>query len=335
MPVVLSDNLAFPFNDGKGILAAQLDGFTVGTADPTGGKNDDWHFQVDGSDNLTSIWRNVAGTWTEYILPASGSGGFTLRTGSAAPAASLGDSGDWYLRTSNGQWYEKVNTTWHGRFAPPQLSDADPLATSTSADPGSGLASSRDDHIHVGLALGNQEAEDTGSAAETGTRGFASREDHVHAVGFGTGNVEPVGTANAAGTNEHPARRDHVHMGDGAGSGTPTPLSDADPEDVGTVADPGTDSAASRSDHVHIGDGSGGGGGGTDDQIAVEVLTSVNDFDGLLSSSDIDVQAALDTLDETERRGHSCRCHGGLRLATWKPRTDIDVQTVAGQRWTT
>ena len=101
-----------------------------------------------------------------------GGTGFTLRTGSAAPAGSLGSSGDWYLRTSNGQWYEKVNTTWHGRYTPPQLSDVDPLATSTSADAGSGVASSREDHIHVGLALGSQQPEDTGNAADIGARGF-------------------------------------------------------------------------------------------------------------------------------------------------------------------
>ena len=222
-----------------------------------------------------------------------GGTGFTLRTGSAAPAGSLGASGDWYLRTSNGQWYEKVNTTWHGRYTPPQLSDVDPLATSTSADAGSGVASSREDHIHVGLALGSQQPEDTGNAADTGARGFASREDHVHAVGFGTGNVESVGTANVAGTNPHPARRDHVHDGgtgggpdlydsippsigedgaigvsDDASRGDHThggqrAVSDNTPEDVGTAA-AGTHAAASRSDHVH-GGGGGGGAGLSDD----------------------------------------------------------------------
>ena len=36
----------------------------------------------------------------EQTVQLSASGGFTLRTGSATPAASLGESGDWYLRTS-------------------------------------------------------------------------------------------------------------------------------------------------------------------------------------------------------------------------------------------
>ena len=77
-------------------------------------------------------------------------GGFTLRTGSAAPATSLGDSGDWYLRTSNGQWYQKVSTTWHGRFTPPALSDADPQDVGTTASPGTATAAARADHVHVG-----------------------------------------------------------------------------------------------------------------------------------------------------------------------------------------
>ena len=145
---------------------------------------------------------------------ASG-GGIAILTGSGAPAASLGISGNWYLRTSNGQWYEKVNTTWHGRYTPPQLSDVAPLATSTSADEGTGLASSREDHIHVGLALGSQQPEDTGNAADIGARGFASREDHVHAIGYGTGNVESVGHRQRRGNQRPPsaarsrARRRH------------------------------------------------------------------------------------------------------------------------------
>ena len=187
---------------------------------------------------------------TEQTIQISISG-FDLHGGSAAPAASLGASGDWYLRFSNGQWLEKVNTTWHGRYTPPQLSDAAPLATSTSADEGTGLASSREDHIHIGLALGSQQPEDTDNAADTGARGFASREDHVHAVGFGTGNVESVGDANAAGTNPHPARRDHVHDGGSAGGGPD--LSDTIPPSIGEDGAAGTDDDASRADHTHGG----------------------------------------------------------------------------------
>ena len=85
---------------------------------------------------------------------AAGTDGSTVRTGNAAPAASLGDSGDWYLRTSNGQWYEKVNTTWHGRFTPPALSDSDPEDVGTTAAAGTATDGSRSDHVHIGDGSG-------------------------------------------------------------------------------------------------------------------------------------------------------------------------------------
>ena len=58
---------------------------------------------------------NVGGSF--ILLNGSGTGGgFTLRQGTAAPGSSLGDDGDWYLRTSNGQWYEKVSGAWVSRY---------------------------------------------------------------------------------------------------------------------------------------------------------------------------------------------------------------------------
>ena len=45
-----------------------------GTTDPTGGAAGDFYFQINASNVLTSIWQNVSGTWTEYTLPAGGSG---------------------------------------------------------------------------------------------------------------------------------------------------------------------------------------------------------------------------------------------------------------------
>ena len=48
--------------------------------------------------------------------PVGSGGGVTLRQGSGAPGSDLGDDGDWYLRTSNGQWYEKVSGAWVSRY---------------------------------------------------------------------------------------------------------------------------------------------------------------------------------------------------------------------------
>ena len=43
---------------------------TSGTADPSGGAAEDFYLQVNASNLVQSVWLNVAGTWTEYTLPA-------------------------------------------------------------------------------------------------------------------------------------------------------------------------------------------------------------------------------------------------------------------------
>ena len=48
---------------------------TSGTADPSGGSDGDAYIQVDGSSVVQSIWLNDSGTWTEYTIPAGGTGG--------------------------------------------------------------------------------------------------------------------------------------------------------------------------------------------------------------------------------------------------------------------
>ena len=47
---------------------------TSGTADPSGGSSGDAYIQINTSSVITAIWENVSGTWTEYTLPAGGSG---------------------------------------------------------------------------------------------------------------------------------------------------------------------------------------------------------------------------------------------------------------------
>ena len=227
------------------------------------------------------------------------SGGFTLRTGNGAPATSLGDSDDWYLRQNNGQWYQKVNTTWHGRYLPLALSNADPEDVATAADSGTSTAASRADHVHIGdgaggggVALSDDDPLATSTSADSGSGGEASRDDHIH-VGLVVTDLDPEdadGTAADAGTSPMAARADHIHevpsattsvegiseraTGDEARGGTDTTrhmtpqrvaqvftdrAGDATPEDVGT-ADTGTATNFSREDHVH-GGGTGGGGG--------------------------------------------------------------------------
>ena len=296
---------------------------TSGTADPSGGAAGDAYIQVDASSVIQSLWRNIAGTWTEFTIPTGG--GFTLRTGSAAPGTALGESGDWYLRTSNGQFYEKVSTTWHGRYTSVGLSDADPEPTGT-ASAGTATAAARADHVHAGLALSDDAPEDVGTAA-AGTSTDAARSDHVHGGGTGGGvtlsddDPEDVGTTAAPGTSTEAARADHVHVG-GTGSGTVVTASPVSGD--GSAADPvtvenqaishlkigstvaGVDQAAGRileadgAGDVRWADQSGGTEGGTDDQTAAEVTADTTNFDGNLSSSDSSVQAALETIDDFE-----------------------------------
>ena len=50
------------------------------------------------------------------VGPVGSGGGFTLRSGMNAPANSLGDDDDWYLRLSNGQWYQRVSGAYVSRY---------------------------------------------------------------------------------------------------------------------------------------------------------------------------------------------------------------------------
>ena len=68
--------------------------------------------------DLTYIHAQSESVGGSFILlnGAGSGGGFTLRQGMTAPASSLGDDGDWYLRTSNGQFYEKASGAWVSRY---------------------------------------------------------------------------------------------------------------------------------------------------------------------------------------------------------------------------
>lgn len=53
-------------------------------------------------------WANIAGTGT----------GIDILTGAGAPDNGDGNDGDWYLRTSNGAWYEKAAGSWGVVYTP-------------------------------------------------------------------------------------------------------------------------------------------------------------------------------------------------------------------------
>ena len=124
--------------------------------------------------NTGILSESASGTATELLLTAgAGGAGFTLHVGAGAPANSLGDDGDWYLRTSNGQWYEKVSGAWASRY------------TDQVGQAGSGITQTQGDARY---ARQSENLDDLDSASTARTNlglGDAAEQD----VGHGSGNV--------------------------------------------------------------------------------------------------------------------------------------------------
>ena len=125
---------------------------TSGTADPTGGAAGDAYLQVNASAVLQSIWRNVAGTWTEYTFPTGDADG-TVLNGNGAPAGNSGKNGDTYRDDETGAWYKKASGAWSAALYTPgdgaTLSDDDPLNVTGAPSSGTGSEASRDTHRHA------------------------------------------------------------------------------------------------------------------------------------------------------------------------------------------
>ena len=88
---------------------------TAGTADPTGGAAGDAYIQIDGSDQVTALWWNDSGTWTEYGITGSGGGsGASITSGTADPTG--GSAGDAYLQVDASNVlqsvWRNVSGTW-------------------------------------------------------------------------------------------------------------------------------------------------------------------------------------------------------------------------------
>ena len=107
------------------------------------------------------------------LLNGGGSGGFTLRQGTTAPGNSLGDDGDWYLRTSNGQWYEKVSGTWESRY------------TDQVGQAGSGITQIQADARYAQQSENLSDLDSAETARTNLGLGDAAEQD----VGHGEGNV--------------------------------------------------------------------------------------------------------------------------------------------------
>ena len=102
--------ITFPQADGSQVTVTVPAGTSTGMAD---GVVESGAFSADGSELILTL--DTSGTVridVPALLRSTATGGFTLRSGAGVPDASLGDDGDWYLRTSNGAMYEKASGAW-------------------------------------------------------------------------------------------------------------------------------------------------------------------------------------------------------------------------------
>ena len=108
------------YQDANGVeqtrqLAVGGSAITGGTADPTGGSAGDAYIQINGSDQVTALWWNDSGTWTEYAITGSGGGsGASITSGTADPTG--GSAGDAYLQVDSSDVlqsiWRNVSGTW-------------------------------------------------------------------------------------------------------------------------------------------------------------------------------------------------------------------------------
>ena len=140
---------------------------TAGTADPTGGTAGDAYVQATAAGVVQSIWRNDAGTWTEYTIPA-GSG--TLSDddpenvgGAAAAGTGTEAARDDHVHALNFE----TNT---------------PTTLALTGSPGTSEHAARADHAHSGPIVSNHVPEDVADTAAPGDNTTSARSDHVHAL---------------------------------------------------------------------------------------------------------------------------------------------------------
>ena len=124
--------------------------------------------------------------WIQTGPVGAGGGGFTLRQGSGAPGSSLGDDGDWYLRTSNGQWYERVSGSWESRYID-QIGQAGSGLTAVSTTvrlSGDGTSSDPLDIADDGVV--------TGKIADDAVTGAKIADDTIHGGSLIDGTIATV-----------------------------------------------------------------------------------------------------------------------------------------------
>ena len=139
--------------------------------------------------DLTYIHAQSESVGGAFILlngAGTGTGGFTLRQGATAPASSLGDDGDWYLRTSNGQWYEKASGAWESRYTDMVGQAGGGLAavSTTTSLTGDGTSSDPLDIADGGV--------DTENLADDAVTGAKIADDTIHGGALIDGTIPTV-----------------------------------------------------------------------------------------------------------------------------------------------
>ena len=138
--------------------------------------------------DLTYIHAQSESVGGAFILlnGAGTGGGFTLRQGATAPASSLGDDGDWYLRTSNGQWYEKASGAWESRYTDMVGQAGGGLAavSTTTSLTGDGTSTDPLDIADGGV--------DTANLADDAVTGAKIADDTIHGGALIDGTIPTV-----------------------------------------------------------------------------------------------------------------------------------------------
>jgi hypothetical protein len=140
-------------------------------------------------------------------------GGFTVGTLGARPAASSANSGTFYYATDNFLIYYSNGSSWQQADAFGSGQSTAVSVAGTSAD-GTSTNYARADHSHAGPGFGAVTAETTnGLSSSNGTATTVSHSDHTHGTPALTA-VTPsnvTATSAAVGTGTAAAHEDHVH----------------------------------------------------------------------------------------------------------------------------
>ena len=159
------------------------------------------------------------------LPPSMGGGGFTLHSGPANPPDAIGEDMDWYIQTTNGQFWQKAGGTWLLRYTD-QLGQAGAGITETQARgliadwaetgnnsviPSGKLPTST--AANPGIAQGVTDSEiDT----EAGNTRLTWSVTHVKRLvdrltSFGVGVSSAIGNVASAGVSLVYSRHDHAH----------------------------------------------------------------------------------------------------------------------------